>query len=131
VQDKDGNVIVSKEAAILRRLRAVCLALPEANEVKTWGHPTFRAGKRAFAVLEPYDGMPSLAVRVGLARQEELLADSRFFETPYCGHRGWVSLQLNPSTDWDQVNGLLLEGYRLVALNRMVRALEGQQRHGR
>ena len=117
---------MSKEQAALQRLRAVCLALPEANEVETWGHPTFRAGKRAFAVLEPYDGMPSLAVRVGLARQEELLADSRFFETPYCGHRGWVSLQLCPDTDWHQVNDLLLEGYRSVAVNRMLRALEGQ-----
>jgi predicted DNA-binding protein (MmcQ/YjbR family) len=115
---------VSKERVTLRRLRTVCLALPEANEVETWGHPTFRADKRAFAVLEPYDGIPCLSVRVGLPRQEELLADSRFFETPYCGHRGWISLQLGPGTDRDEVKGLLLEGYRSVALNRMLGALD-------
>ena len=35
----------------LSRLRAVCLALPESVEVEAWGRPTFRAGKKIFAVF--------------------------------------------------------------------------------
>ncbi len=57
-----------------KEVRATCLSLPETSEVVTWGHPTFRAGKRSFAVLEEYDGHLTLAVKVGLARQEALLA---------------------------------------------------------
>ena len=41
-----------KEDRVLERLRAICLALPETDEVRTWGHSTFRARKKAFAVLE-------------------------------------------------------------------------------
>ncbi len=35
----------------LKRLRSICLALPEAVEIEAWGHPTFRAGKKMFAAL--------------------------------------------------------------------------------
>ena len=36
-------------------VRRVCLALPETAEVEAWGRPTFRAGKRMFAVFEGND----------------------------------------------------------------------------
>ena len=35
-----------EHAAALAKVRALCLALPEAKEVTAWGHPTFRAGKK-------------------------------------------------------------------------------------
>jgi hypothetical protein len=110
----------------LKKLRAICLALPEVNEVETWGNPTFRAGKSAFAVLDEYGRSLCLAVRVGLDRQEELVADSRFFETPYSARYGWVSLRFDSQTDWEEVRALALEGYRCVALKRMLKALDGQ-----
>src|SRR5262245_34818740 len=33
------------EAAAIKRLRAICLALPEVTEKIAWGEPTWRAGK--------------------------------------------------------------------------------------
>ena len=33
----------------LERLRALCLAVPGAEEVETWGHPTFRVRGKMFA----------------------------------------------------------------------------------
>src|SRR5437667_11742084 len=75
----------------LKKLRAACRGLPEANEVAPWGNPTFRAGKKAFAVLEEWAGDLCLALKIGLDRRDELLCDSRFCETPYCGHQGWVT----------------------------------------
>jgi predicted DNA-binding protein (MmcQ/YjbR family) len=108
----------------LKKLRATCLALPEVTETTTWGHPTFRAGRKTFAVLEEYDGCLTLAVNVGFDRQAELLADDRFIETPYIGHRGWVSLKLDRQTNWDEVRNLALESYHMVALKRMLRVLD-------
>jgi predicted DNA-binding protein (MmcQ/YjbR family) len=116
---------VSLRERALKKLRTICLALPEANEIETWGHPTFRAGKAAFAVLDEYGGAPSLALRVGLDRQEELLADDRFFETPYSARHGWVSLQLDARTDWKEVEGLAIGAFRTVALKRMIKSLDG------
>src|SRR5947209_3698588 len=92
--------------AALKNLRTACRGLADGTEGETCGHPTFRAGKRAFAVLEEYDGSLAVAACVGLVRQEQLLADHRFYETPYCGHRGWVSLRLAPTIDWAAVRGL-------------------------
>ncbi len=120
------EVTVSLRERALKKLRAVCLALPEANEVETWGNPTFRAGKAAFAVLDEYGGALCLAAPVGPDRQEELLAHPRYFETPYAARHGWVSLRLDAGTDWDEVKNLAVEGYRRVALKRMLKALDGR-----
>jgi predicted DNA-binding protein (MmcQ/YjbR family) len=111
---------------LLKRLRELVLALPEANEVEAWGHPTFRAGKKMFAACGGVPGNFTLGLGVGHDRQEELLRDSRFFPTPYAAHRGWVSLHLDGKTDWDEVDGLLREAYRKVALKRMLQALDDQ-----
>jgi predicted DNA-binding protein (MmcQ/YjbR family) len=110
----------------LKQVRSLCLALPETREVKAWGQPTFRAGKKMFAAFGDEYGEPALSLKVGYERQEELLADDRFFPTPYAAHQGWVSLRIDSKTDWDEVNGLIREAYRQVALQRMLRALDAE-----
>ena len=44
----------------LKQVRSLCLALPESSEVEAWGHPTFRAGKKMFAVFGGHDGTLTL-----------------------------------------------------------------------
>lgn len=110
----------------LKKLRTICSALPEFAEVETWGHPTFRAGKKMFGAFgEGVEGKAglSLGVKVGFQRQEQLLRDARFYPTPYAAHQGWVSLAIDGKTDWEEVRNLLLEAYRQVALKRMLKAL--------
>jgi hypothetical protein len=41
----------SDDDPYLTELRDVCLAFPESCEVEAWGRPTFRAGKKMFAVF--------------------------------------------------------------------------------
>jgi predicted DNA-binding protein (MmcQ/YjbR family) len=108
----------------LGEVRRLCLALPEAREVEAWGHPTFRAGKKMFAAFGEEGGRLSLGLKVGHDRQDELLGDRRFFPTPYAAHQGWVSLAIDDGTDWAEVEGLLREAYRQVALKRMLKALD-------
>ena|SRR5436190_13684017 len=112
------------KASALKQVRAICLALPEACEVEAWGHPTFRAGKKMFAACGGPEGELTLGMKVGFDRQKELLQDARFFPTPYAAHMGWVSLQIDEKSDWDEVRGLLREAYRQVALKRMLNTLE-------
>src|SRR5712691_1559659 len=66
------------EAARLKELREICLALPEATETVKWGHPTFEAGKKIFAVLDHYYGQPCIAFRSSKKDQIKLLRDKRF-----------------------------------------------------
>src|SRR5436190_23280888 len=108
----------------LKKVRALCLTLPEAREVEAWGHPTFRAGKKMFAGFGDATGVVALGMKMSFERQDQLLEDGRFFPTPYAARLGWVSLRLDGVTDWGEVRGLLREAYRQVALKRMLRTLD-------
>jgi predicted DNA-binding protein (MmcQ/YjbR family) len=109
----------------LKKVRSVCLDLPEATEVKAWGHPTFRAGKKMFAAFGQDGEGLTIGLKMSFARQDELLEDDRFYPTPYAAHQGWVSLRIDGKTDWDEVSDLVREAYRQVALKRMLKALDG------
>lgn len=117
---------MKKEDVLLKKLRQICLALPETDEVETWGHPTFRAGKKAFAVLEEYKGVLSIAFKVAKQHQSLFLKDPRFYRTPYIGRHGWVSLKAGGPIDWTEVQHLMIESYRLVASKRMLSRLDGK-----
>ena len=108
-----------------KQVRDQCLAFPESTEVETWGHPSFRAGKKTFAALEIVDGRPSLAVRVEPFEADLLLADDRFFLTPY-GRGKWVSVWLDRAVSAKLVLELLERAYRIVATKRMLAALQSE-----
>jgi predicted DNA-binding protein (MmcQ/YjbR family) len=111
------------------RLRALCLALPEAQEKLSHGEPTWFAGKgKVFAMLDNHHhGARHLAVWVpaALGAQEALVeADpKRFFRPPYLGGRGWVGVVLDGRPDWGMVAVLVEQAFRLVAHRRLVALL--------
>ena len=86
------------------RLRAICLALPEAVEKETWGDPTFRVRDRIFAMEKRGDGRISLWCKAPPGSQMVLVgADpERFFVPPYVGHKGWVGVRLDRKPDWER-----------------------------
>jgi predicted DNA-binding protein (MmcQ/YjbR family) len=110
----------------LERLRPLCLAFPETRETTTFGNPTFQAGTKTFAVLDSYKGTRCLAFKVTLEEQDLLCQQERFFVAPYTGKNGWTCLRLDgKKVDWKEVRQLLERSYRLVALKRMLAALNG------
>jgi len=118
-------------ATLLARLRAICLALPEANEKLSHGEPTWRAGKgRVFATLDDHHhGAEHLSVWLPqpLGRQEDLIdADpDLFFRPPYVGPSGWVGVVLDRNPDWGLVASLIEDAYRFVARPKLVAQLDG------
>ena len=112
------------ESAMLAHLRAICLRLPEVRETVKWGHPTFEAGKKMFAVLDRYDDRACIAFRATPQKLATLLADDRFYEAPYGGRQPWVCMHADGRVDWSELEGLLRDSYRLVALKRMLTALD-------
>ena len=103
------------------RLRAICLALPEAVEKETWGDPTFRVRDRIFALVRRGDGQLSFWCKAPEGSQMVLVgADpDRFFVPPYVGHKGWVGVRLDPEPDWDEVAALVRRSYCLIAPKRL------------
>jgi predicted DNA-binding protein (MmcQ/YjbR family) len=81
--------------AALERVRAICLELPGALETTSFGHPTWKARRKAFAVFEKYRGDGSLALKADPGGQHAVIqTDARFYRTPYVGQHGWVSFKL-------------------------------------
>jgi predicted DNA-binding protein (MmcQ/YjbR family) len=103
------------------RLRAICLALPEAVEKEAWGDPTFRVRDKIFAMEKRGDGRSSLWCKAPPGSQMVLVgADPRrFFVPPYVGHKGWVGVRLDGRPDWDEVAELVKRSYRLIAPKRL------------
>jgi hypothetical protein len=57
--------------------------------------------------------------------QEELVAaePGRFFRPPYVGHRGWIGVRMDGKIDWDEVEAICEDAYRVVAPNKLVALL--------
>ena len=103
------------EEEVLRRLREICLALPEVHETTTFGHPTFQVKGKTFVVLEEYKGELSICVSVGKLSQDLFLQDPRFYRTPYIGHRGWVSLKVHSAPlNWREIKELAIGSCEVV-----------------
>jgi hypothetical protein len=104
-----------------RRLREICLALPRAVEVETWGAPTYRIGAKIFALENRGERQVSFWCKAPEGSQMVLVgADpDRFFIPPYLGHKGWVGVRLDCGPDWNEVAALVRRSYRLVAPKRL------------
>ncbi len=117
---------------VLTRLRAVCLAMPEATEVEAWGEPTFRVRNKLFAMFaSPGNhhgrGRPAVWIKAKAENQRLLmeLEPARYFAPPYVGPSGWVGVWLDKRPRWRDVEELIADGYRQVAPKRLLQA------HGR
>ena len=117
----------SDDDPYLTELREVCLAYPESAEVEAWGRPTFRAGKKLFAIFEGHDEHPYAVVfKPEPPERPALLDDGRFYRPPYWGPSGWLALDFTAApVDWQEVAELMESSYRQVALKRMLKALDG------
>jgi hypothetical protein len=115
----------------LPRLRALCLALPEAHEVEAWGEPTFRVRNRMFATYASASshhgaGRPAVWLKATPANQALMVAadPARYFVPPYVGPSGWVGVWLDRRPRWKEVGELLRDAYRRTAPKRVAALLD-------
>lgn len=119
----------STAARLLRRLRSVCLSLPEAHEKISHGAPVWQAGKgKLFATFaDHHHGAPHVAAWLAApAGLQEALVEAYprlYFRPPYVGPSGWVGVVLDQKTDWSSVAALVEQAYRQVAIRRLVAKL--------
>jgi hypothetical protein len=113
-----------RAAAMLKRLRKVCLGLPETQESRQFGHPVWQAGKKTFALARHDGERLLLCFWVGVDQQGLLSGDPRYHIPPYMGHNGWIALDVRRGCDWHEVQSLALQSYRHFALKRMLQQLQ-------
>lgn len=121
-------------AALLARVRALALALPESDERESHGSPGFRvggekAGKFFAYFADQHHGSQHIALLVRTGSMDELLnlVESQpeiYFKPAYYGASGWVGVILNrPGVDWDDVSAWLERSWRMVAPKRLTRLM--------
>jgi len=111
----------------LSRLRALCLALPEATERLSHGEPTWFV-RKVFVTFAGRHHDDRVACWCAAAAEERdvLVAEDpdRFFVPPYVGGRGWLGVYLDvPGVDWAELREIVREAYRLVAPKRLAALL--------
>jgi predicted DNA-binding protein (MmcQ/YjbR family) len=96
-------------------VRAIALALPEAEEKLTWDTDvTFRVRDKIFVIGA--DGSDGISLKASLDVQADLLAlDAETFKpAPYVGRYGWVSVDL-PRIDTALLAKLVRDAWRATA----------------
>lgn len=116
---------------LLARLREVALAFPDAAEKISHGHPAFFTTKvfAYFGGSRRVDGTwvqheRSVVVLADPVERAALAEDPRCYVPAYLGVSGWVGLDLDARTDWDEVRELVDASYRLTAGPRRVARLD-------
>jgi predicted DNA-binding protein (MmcQ/YjbR family) len=114
----------ARAKAVLSKLRKICLSFPETSEGSQFGHPSWLAGKKTFAIARYAEARLTLCFWVGVDQQGLLTADPRYAIPAYFGHNGWIALDVAEQCDWREVAGLAQQSYRHFALKRMLQSLQ-------
>jgi hypothetical protein len=118
----------------VERIRALSLSSPEFSEKEAWAEATFRVRDNLFAQVEDNhhnSGRLALWCKAKPGLQEILVETrpDRYFRPPYVGHRGWVGILLRPEPspeDWEEIEDLIDDAYRLTAPKRVLALLDAQ-----
>jgi hypothetical protein len=117
-------------AGALDRLRALCLALPEATERLSHGEPTwFVRDRKVFVTFagRHHDDRVACWCAAAADERDALVGEDpeRFFVPPYVGGRGWLGVYLDVDrVDWAELGEIVREAYRLIAPKRLAALLE-------
>ena len=106
---------------VIGRLRAVCMAFPEVTEEPFGGHtsPCWRVRDKLFVMVN--EAQTELNLKAPPGAQAVLVESNpeRFFVPKYVGAKGWVGMRLDVALDWDEVEALAADSYRLIAPKRL------------
>lgn len=116
---------------LLARVRRLCRALPEADEKVSHGRPAFHTQKVFcyYGGSQRIDGewvqhAHAVVLRPDPDDEPALRQDDRFWVPAYLGPSGWLGLDLDGDTDWDEIAEMIDASYRVTAPTRLVRTLD-------
>ena len=133
-----GDVGDDLDPALVARVGAICLALPETHEQDAWIGVRWRIRQRTFAHLAHVDprggSVFGLAARLASPADvitfrssgEELAAlvhsGLPFYKPDWSPHV--IGMVLDDDTDWDEVTELLADSYCLMAPKKLARLVQ-------
>lgn len=112
------------------RFRQLCLAMPEAEEIETWGEATFRIRGRIFAMGSP-EGT-HVSIKASLDDQAGLIAmdPKTFAASAYTGRFGWITVRLR-GLGSELGERLVRNAWERTAPRRLAAKTRGYELHDR
>jgi hypothetical protein len=120
----------AQQQLLVERLRAICMALPEVSERLSHGEVTwFIRDKRVLATIDDHHHGGdhfALVCPAPPGVQQELieLEPARFYRPAYVGPSGWIGVRLDRDVDWDEIEGIIDDAYRMKAPKKLVKQLD-------
>jgi hypothetical protein len=113
-----GPKTTADAAKHLKRVRRICMELPDVTEKLSHGAPTFFVSGRVFTMFaDNHHGDGHIAVWIPAAAglQAPLIAEApdTYFRPPYVGSSGWVGVELGRVTD-DVLTAHIREARNLI-----------------
>lgn len=126
-------LMFDEDDPVLARVRRIALALPGADEKVSHGRPAFFTTK----VFGYYGGSikvdgayeqhsQSIVVLPDAEEARALLEEERCYRPAYLAPSGWVGVDLDAASDWDEVAELVESSYRNTAGSRLVAQLDAR-----
>lgn len=115
-----GTTFTDTPAAVVERVRTICVALPDVTEQPAWtGSPRWQVRRRTFAHVYTLDGGAGGPTTMVTFRAEgEDLDVLRAAGHPFF-LLGWgrdaLGMVLDAATDWDEVREVLTDSYCTMA----------------
>jgi hypothetical protein len=108
-----------------RRVRRICMGMPECEEKLSHGEPTWFVRKRVFVMFannHHNDGHVAVWLPTLPGMQDSLIAASPeiFFRPPYVGSKGWIGIELDKVAE-ELLSAHILEAWRMVAPKSLVK----------
>ena len=114
-------------AAVVARVRSLCLGLPESVEKQAWAGTQWRIRDRMYAhvlTVDFVDGpVTVMTFRSSGPELDALRGAGHPFFRPAWG-AGLVGLVLDADVNWDEVTELVIESYCVLAPRKLVRQIE-------
>jgi hypothetical protein len=96
----------------LKKMREICLSLPDTREGDHFGEPAFYVGSKLFATYGDKHGVCEITFGLEPDHAAALvLNDPRF--TPYSRDKRGVVIEAGKVKSWSEIKALLLESYEL------------------
>ncbi|WP_240794312.1 MmcQ/YjbR family DNA-binding protein [Bacillus sp. BHET2] len=103
------------KTSVIDEIRRFSLSYPEVHEhIDGFGHISFRVKDKPFVIIGE-----TLSIKTLPATQEILLEQSGYIKAPYIGRHGWVLVEIE-EVGWQTIEGLIREGYLIVAPKRLI-----------
>lgn len=124
-------LMFSPDDPLLARVRDIALTFPEADEKVSHGRPAFFTQKvfcyfggsqRIDEEWVAHDA--AIMVRPDADDDPALRQDPRFWVPAYLGPSGWLGIDLDEDTDWQEIAELVDASYRMTAPRRLVKQLD-------